>query len=73
MLNTPSKASNMYGDNFIIFTAVLSAVVIALGYVRLEKKPFYILGGLCFIIFLEHSKQDFNFILRCNDRQRVLP
>lgn len=54
MLNTPSKASNMYGDNFIIFTAVLSAVVIALGYVRLEKNPFYILGGLCFIIFLQH-------------------
>ena len=54
MLNTPSKVSDIYGDNFIIFTAVLLVVIVTLGYVRLEKKPCYILGGLCFIIFFQH-------------------
>lgn len=54
MLNTASKAASMYGNSFIIFTFALSLVVILLGIVKLEKKPFLIIGGLFALIFLQH-------------------
>ena len=54
MLNTSSKASDMYGDKFIIATFVVSLIIIILHYVRIEKKPFLLIGGLCFVLFMQH-------------------